>query len=121
MTWACSAPTNASSLVCGSSPSQAISISSFADFVSAPGRSRRLNPKTQLKGTRLASGKAPAVEETDEVLFDEDEMASGSHLKAGTDESASASGSGGRNSAEEDGPSFMSSSNSARRASRVKA
>ena len=97
------------------------SISSFADFVSAPGRSRRLNQKAQMKSTRLANAKAPAVEEGDEVLFDEDEMVGGSHLKAGTDESTSASGSGGRTSAEEDGPSFMSSSNSARRASRVKA
>lgn len=59
------------------------------------------------------------VEDADEVLFDEEEIANESRLKTGTDESTSASGSGGRTSAEEDGPSLLASS-SARRASRAK-
>lgn len=83
------------------------SISSFADFVSAPGRARRggggrgarkpsaLNPAAHAKG-------APE-DDVDEVLFDEDEVAAGLHTKASTDaESASASGSGGRESPDEE-------------------
>ncbi|KIP03012.1 hypothetical protein PHLGIDRAFT_130409 [Phlebiopsis gigantea 11061_1 CR5-6] len=81
------------------------SISSFADFVSAPGRSRRGQ-----KGPRKPSALNPAnsrntdgPDEVDEVLFDEDELAAGLHTKASTDvETASASGSGGRNSPDEE-------------------
>ena len=81
------------------------SISSFADFVSAPGRSRRGQ-----KGPRKPSALNPAhsrnadgPDEVDEVLFDEDELASGLHTKASTDaETTSASGSGGRDSPDND-------------------
>ena len=100
------------------------SITNFADFVSAPGRSRRYNQRAPPKSARgnLASGKSPAegADEVEELLFDEDEMSTGSHLKAGTDESASASGSNGRTSAEDDGPTLPSSGSSTRRASRVR-
>lgn len=100
------------------------SIASFADFVSAPGRSRRLGQKAPPKAPRLnittAKGPVEGAEDVDEVLFDEEEMSSGSHLKAGTDESASASGSGGRTSAEDDGPPLPGSGSSTRRASRVR-
>lgn len=81
------------------------SISSFADFVSAPGRSRRGQ-----KGTRKSSALNPShskngdiPDEIDEVLFDEDELAAGLHTKASTDaETTSASGSGGRDSPDDE-------------------
>jgi inositol phosphorylceramide synthase regulatory subunit len=81
------------------------SITSFADFVSAPGRARRNG-----RGARKASALNPAsskstvdgADDVDEVLFDEDELAAGMHTKASTDaETASASGSGGRESPDE--------------------
>ena len=80
------------------------SITSFADFVSAPGRARRNG-----KGLRKPSALNPALaksndgaDDVDEVLFDEDELAAGLHTKASTDaESTSASGSGGRESPDE--------------------
>ena len=57
------------------------SIASFADFVSAPGRSRRFNQKAPPKAPRLnittAKGPVEGAEDVDEVLFDEEEMASG--------------------------------------------
>ncbi len=98
------------------------SISSFADFVSAPGRTRR--QKSALKSSKLnpANGKAAAadgLDEADEVLFDEHEAGNGGF------DSASASGSGGKDSADEE--STATSSNDgrlgkgSRRASRARA
>ncbi|KAI0083942.1 Inositolphosphorylceramide synthase subunit Kei1-domain-containing protein [Irpex rosettiformis] len=86
------------------------SISSFADFVSAPGRARR--QKAALKSSKLnpANGKivvADGADDMDEVLFDEHETANGGF------DSASASGSGGKDSADEE--SNATSSNDDRR------
>lgn len=95
------------------------SISSFADFVSAPGRARRGN-----KGIRKPSALNPANsksadDEVDEVLFDEDELTTGSLTKASTDaESTSASGSGGRESPIDDQV-YTPGGNASRRASRA--
>ncbi|KAI0705223.1 Inositolphosphorylceramide synthase subunit Kei1-domain-containing protein [Cytidiella melzeri] len=79
------------------------SISSFADFVSAPGRARR--QKSALKSSKLNpasdKGVAEGANEDDELLFDENESGNGGYLR--TDDSASASGSGGKDSADEDG------------------
>lgn len=102
------------------------SISSFADFVSAPGRSRRSQ-----KGARKPSALNPAhskngdaPDEVDEVLFDEDELAAGVHTKASTDaETASASGSGGRASPDEEQvlmPGERNAGGSTRRTSRAR-
>lgn len=104
------------------------SISSFADFVSAPGRSRRFNnQRTQRKPSALnpatAKGPTEGADEVEEVLFDEDELLNGNHLKAGTDESASASGSGGRVSADEETTPFVGNErggSSGRRLSRAR-
>ncbi len=83
------------------------SVASFADFVSAPGKSRRFNgPKGLRKPSGLnpanSKGSADGAEEVDEVLFDEDELSVGGQLKGSTDDSASASGSGGRDSPDEE-------------------
>lgn len=85
------------------------SILSFADFVSAPGRTRR--QKSALKSSKLnpANGKAiiaDNTDDTDEVLFDEHETMNGGF------DSASASGSGGKDSADEE--SNATSSNDSR-------
>ena len=77
------------------------SLSSFADFVAAPNRSRRNQKPLRGSGLNPANSAEP-MDEVDEVLFDEDELAGAAHLKASTDESLSASGSGGRSSTEED-------------------
>jgi len=68
------------------------SIASWSDFVSAPGRKKRLAQK---------NATAPKAEEDDlveEVLFDEDELAGGigssGHSKMGTEESTSVSTNG---------------------------
>ncbi|KAF7794272.1 hypothetical protein EIP86_005405 [Pleurotus ostreatoroseus] len=77
------------------------SVSSFADFVAAPaGRARRGQKPLRKSGLNPSSSKGAAdVDDVDEVLFDEDEMAGGVHT---TDESLSASGSGGRSSLDDD-------------------
>ncbi|GJE91234.1 hypothetical protein PsYK624_073830 [Phanerochaete sordida] len=76
------------------------SISSFADFVSAPGRARR-GPKGVRKPSALNPANAKGDDEVDEVLFDEDELAAGALTKGSTD-AESASGSGGRESPDDD-------------------
>ncbi|KAJ3522893.1 hypothetical protein NM688_g8806 [Phlebia brevispora] len=96
------------------------SVSSFADFVTAPGRSRRGQKPLRKSALNLSSSKGAAepAEEVDEVLFDEDEMAGGAHT---TDESLSASGSGGRGSSDEDRVSLAGSGSSkARRGSHAR-
>lgn len=113
-------PVRAPAASSGQSHTPSGSLSSFVDFVSAPGRSRRSNQKAQPRSPRLKDPVAGA-EDVEEVLFDDDEMVNGSHLKAGTDESTSASGSGGRTSAEDDGPLLTASGGSTRRSSRVRA
>ena len=78
------------------------SVSSFADFVAAPaGRARRGQKPLRKSGLNPSSSKGSAAPagDVDEVLFDEDEMAGGVHT---TDESLSASGSGGRSSLDDD-------------------
>lgn len=79
------------------------SISSFADFVSAPGRARRGNKGVRKPSALNISSSKSADDELDEVLFDEDELTAGALTKASTDaESTSASGSGGRESPDEE-------------------
>lgn len=99
------------------------SVSSFADFVSAPSRSRRGQKPLRKSGLNPANSKGPAepVDEVDEVLFDEDELSAGANLKASTDESLSASGSGGRGSTDEERVSLAGSTNrTSRRPSRAR-
>ncbi|KAI0343008.1 DUF1753-domain-containing protein [Trametopsis cervina] len=100
------------------------SISSFADFVSAPGRSRRQKLAPKSSKLNPANGKAvDGLDEVDEVLFDEGEAAPSGFLRATADDSTSASGSGGRDSPEDDGASSSDgrSGTGTRRLSRARA
>lgn len=74
----------------GSSPS----LSSFADFVSAPppGRARRKAGKSNLSVSLSAANGKADVDGADEVLFDEDEMTAVNHLRTGTGTEGSVSG-----------------------------
>ncbi|EKM50494.1 uncharacterized protein PHACADRAFT_263813 [Phanerochaete carnosa HHB-10118-sp] len=93
--------------------------SSFADFVSAPGRARRGNKSARKPSALNPANSKGADDELDEVLFDEDELAAGALTKGSTDaESTSASGSGGGESHDEDQV-FTPGGNASRRASRA--
>jgi inositol phosphorylceramide synthase regulatory subunit len=65
------------------------SISSFADFVGAPNRTRNSKSRSRSKNEILPLNPEPDMEE--EVLFDEDESVPRVHSKVGTEESNSAS------------------------------
>lgn len=94
------------------------SVSNFADFVTTPaGRARRGQKPLRMSGLNPSSSKGSAdqPDDVDEVLFDEDEMAGGVHT---TDESLSASGSGGRGSTDDDRASASSTGRRGGRANR---
>ena len=97
------------------------SISSFADFVSAPPsrpwRGQKPRKTSNLNPANSKATTAEPVDEVDEVLFDEDELA----VKGSTDaESLSASGSGGRGSTDDDRAPLNGGSATARRTSRAR-
>ncbi|KZT70732.1 DUF1753-domain-containing protein [Daedalea quercina L-15889] len=88
------APANGHARQSNASHVSSPSLSSFADFVSAPppGRARRKAGKSNLSISLSAGNGKGDMDELDEVLFDEDELSAASHLRMGTSAEESTSG-----------------------------
>ncbi|KAH9933336.1 Inositolphosphorylceramide synthase subunit Kei1-domain-containing protein [Fomitopsis serialis] len=88
------APANGHARQSSASHASSPSLSSFADFVSAPppGRARRKAGKSNLSVSLSAANGKGDTSEPDEVLFDEDELSAAGHLRMGTSAEESTSG-----------------------------
>jgi len=88
------APANGHARQSSASHASSPSLSSFADFVSAPppGRARRKAGKSNLSVSLSAVNSKGDTSEPDEVLFDEDELSAAGHLRMGTSAEESTSG-----------------------------